>query len=330
MNIMAFESSCDETSVAIVNAFGTVLTNIVATQIDTHAAFGGVFPEVASRLHTEQISLVIKESLQASNLSFDDIDAIAVTQGPGLAGSLHIGMIAAKTIAFALDLPLIPVHHLAGHIYANQLVGTLEYPLISLVISGGHTELVYMKDEFDFEIIGTTHDDAVGEAYDKVARQMGLSYPGGPIIDKMAQQGQHQYDLPKVNTENPLDFSFSGIKSAVRQTILREERLGNALNRENLAYDFQMAAVSQLLDRTRLAVEQFQPKMLLLAGGVSANSEVRKQMSETFEIPVLMPPLWACMDQAAMIGLAGHIAFKKGYKAGFDLSINPSMDLTTY
>lgn len=334
MKILAIESSCDETSAAIVENGQDVLSNVVSTQIDIHKQFGGVFPEVASRLHVEKINFVIKESLEKANVTFDDIDAIAVTEGPGLVGSLHVGVTAAKSLAWALDKPLIPVHHIAGHIYANKLSGTLEFPLLSLVVSGGHTELIYMESDYHFEIIGKTQDDAVGEAYDKVARLLGLSYPGGPVIDKMAQQGKANYILPKVKTDNPLDFSFSGLKSAVRQLTLREERNDRPVIVEDVAYAFQHAAVNELVSRVKKALSLYDVKTLALAGGVAANSEVRKQMNglkDTHpELNILQPPLWACMDQAAMIGLAAFTAFEKGARATCELTAQSNKQLQSY
>ncbi|CAM3612634.1 tRNA (adenosine(37)-N6)-threonylcarbamoyltransferase complex transferase subunit TsaD [Erysipelothrix anatis] len=334
MKILAIESSCDETSAAVVENGQDVLSNVVSTQIDIHKQFGGVFPEVASRLHVEKINFVIKESLEKADVTFDDIDAIAVTEGPGLVGSLHVGVTAAKSLAWALDKPLIPVHHIAGHIYANKLSGTLDFPLLSLVVSGGHTELIYMESDYHFEIIGKTQDDAVGEAYDKVARLLGLSYPGGPVIDKMAQQGKANYILPKVKTENPLDFSFSGLKSAVRQLTLREERNERPVIVEDVAYAFQHAAVNELVTRVKLALASYDVKTLALAGGVAANSEVRKQMNElkdTYpELNILQPPLWACMDQAAMIGLAAFTAFEKGARATCELTAQSNKQLQSY
>lgn len=334
MYILAIESSCDETSAAVISGDQEVLSNVVSSQIETHKAFGGVFPEVASRLHVEQINLVIKEAIDKANIQFKDLEAICFTQGPGLIGSLHVGVMAAKSLAYALNIPLVPVHHIAGHIYANKLVGEMKYPLLSLVISGGHTELVYMKDEFEFEILGSTQDDAVGEAYDKVARQLGLSYPGGPIIDKLAQQGVAQYDLPRTKTENPLDFSFSGLKSAVRQLTLREARFDRELNIENVAFAFQERAVQQLMDKVDHALQTLDVKTFALAGGVAANSKVRaealKRESMFPEIQVLIPPLWACMDQAAMIGLAGVIAYKRNYRANYEISAKSSLKLSDY
>lgn len=334
MYLLAIESSCDETSAAIIKGEQEVLSNVVSSQIETHKAFGGVFPEVASRLHVEQINLVIKEALNQAGIEFKDLEAIAFTQGPGLIGSLHVGVMAAKSLAFALDIPLVPVHHIAGHIYANKLVGEMQYPVLSLVISGGHTELVYMTSEFEFEILGATQDDAVGEAYDKVARQLGLSYPGGPIIDKLAQKGNKHYDLPRTKTENPLDFSFSGLKSAVRQLTLREARFERELIVEDVAFAFQQRAVEQLMSRVDTALESLDVKTFALAGGVAANSEVRLQaealQQKHPQLNVLIPPLWACMDQAAMIGLAGVIAYRRGYRANYDISAQSNLKLSDY
>ncbi len=334
MYLLAIESSCDETSAAIIQNEKDVLSNVVSSQIETHKAFGGVFPEVASRLHVEQINLVIRKAVEDAGITFEDLGAIAFTQGPGLIGSLHVGVMAAKSLAFALDIPLVPVHHIAGHIYANKLVGDMVYPVLSLVISGGHTELVYSKSEFEFEILGQTQDDAVGEAYDKVARQLGLSYPGGPIIDKQAQLGKKNYVLPKTKTENPFDFSFSGLKSAVRQLTLREERHGRDLIIEDVAYAFQMRAVEQLMEKVNYALSVKEVKTFALAGGVAANSLVRQSaldLEKAYpDMQVLIPPLWACMDQAAMIGLAGVIAYERGIRANYNISAKSNIKLDVY
>lgn len=334
MYLLAIESSCDETSAAIIQNEKDVLSNVVSSQIETHKAFGGVFPEVASRLHVEQINLVIRKAVEDAGITFEDLGAIAFTQGPGLIGSLHVGVMAAKSLAFALDIPLVPVHHIAGHIYANKLVGDMVYPVLSLVISGGHTELVYSKSEFEFEILGQTQDDAVGEAYDKVARQLGLSYPGGPIIDKQAQLGKKNYVLPKTKTENPFDFSFSGLKSAVRQLTLREERHGRDLIIEDVAYAFQMRAVEQLMEKVNYALSVKEVKTFALAGGVAANSLVRQSaldLEKAYpDMQVLIPPLWACMDQAAMIGLAGVIAYDRGIRANYNISAKSNIKLDVY
>lgn len=329
--ICAIETSCDETAIAFVENGNKVLSNIVSSQIDTHRAFGGVMPEVASRLHIEQISLVLKEAIEKSGVSMKDVDAIAFTQGPGLIGSLHIGVLASKTLAWYFQKPLVPIHHIAGHIYANAFVTQLKFPLLALVVSGGHTELVYMKEDYDFEILGTTQDDAIGEAYDKVARVMELGYPGGPAIDSLAKQGTTQYVLPRVKTEKPLDFSFSGLKSAVLQLVLKEERQGRELNKANLAYAFQEAVLDEVLLKTKRALEIVEVRQVVLAGGVSANSRLRERLLKMMEsypgIACSIPPLWCTTDNAAMIGAAGAVAYKKGIRADFSTSAKAGLDL---
>ena len=235
MIVLGIESSCDETAVAIVKDRKEVLSSVVASQIDVHKEFGGVVPEVASRIHVENISFLIEDALKKANCTMDDIDAVAVTKGPGLIGCLHVGVQAAKTLAFAFNKPLVPVHHIAGHIYANELVVDMKYPVLALVVSGGHSQLIYMKDETSFEVLGTTQDDAIGEAFDKVARVMDLGYPGGPKIDKLAKEGQNVYALPKPKTQGKYDFSFSGLKSGVLQFTKRMERQGKTYNDADLA-----------------------------------------------------------------------------------------------
>ncbi|MFI3284193.1 MAG: tRNA (adenosine(37)-N6)-threonylcarbamoyltransferase complex transferase subunit TsaD [Erysipelotrichaceae bacterium] len=329
--ILAIESSCDETACAIVSNESDLLSNVVSSQIDVHAKFGGVIPEVASRIHVENITLVIQEALTKANLTIEDIDAIAVTYGPGLIGSLHVGVQAAKTIAWAYQKPLIPVHHIKGHIFANKLVKPLIFPLISLVISGGHTELVYMENETSFQILGTTQDDAIGEAYDKVARVLGLPYPGGPQIDRLAKQGKMNYPLPTPKTENPLDFSFSGLKSAVLQLIQREKRNANELIDADVAYAFQETALKMLIDKSNLAIRQYQPKQFVLAGGVAANSRLRELMSENHQqypnIDLILPPLSCCTDNAAMIAISGAVSYKYYHFADLSLTATSSIDL---
>ena len=330
MRICAIESSCDETAVAIIDDGKTVLSNIVSSQINVHSKFGGVIPEVASRLHIENISVVLEEALQKAGCTMDQIDAIAVTQGPGLVGSLHVGLLAAKTLAWATGKPLIPIHHIAGHIYANAFVDTIEYPLLALVVSGGHTELVYLKSEWDFDILGSTQDDAVGEAYDKVARVLHLPYPGGPAIDKLAKLGHPHYQLPRVKTEEPLNFSFSGLKSSVLQLVQREGKTNTPINQEDLAYAFQEAVLGELIRKTKLALNTHEVKHLVLAGGVAANSRLRQLINElTSEYPELkitIPPLWCCTDNAAMIGAAGEVAYRHGVRGKLDISANPGLD----
>lgn len=330
--ILAIESSCDETAVAIIKDAKEIVANVVATQIDVHKDFGGVIPEVASRIHVENISMVIEEALKKANMDVADMDAIAVTQGPGLVGSLHVGVQAAKTLAWAYDKPLVPVHHIAGHIYANQLITELAFPLLALVVSGGHTELVYMKDEWSFEILGTTQDDAIGEAGDKVGRVLGLPYPGGVYVDKIAKDGKAIYTLAKPKTENELDFSFSGLKSSVLQFIDRCKRKNETFLPEDLAASYQETAFEALLERARKALELYHPKQMLLAGGVAANSCLRKKISEDMakaypEVTFIIPPLSCCTDNAAMIGVAGTIAYQHGERGDFALTADPGMEL---
>ncbi len=250
--ILAFESSCDETSVAVVENGDTILSNIIATQIKSHQRFGGVVPEVASRHHVEQITLVTDAALKEAGVTYDDLTAVAVTYGPGLVGALLIGVTAAKTIAYAHHLPLIPVNHMAGHIYAARFVKPLAYPLLALAVSGGHTELVYMRSAGEFEIIGDTRDDAAGEAYDKVGRILGIPYPAGKEVDRLAHLGQDTFHFPRaMDKEDNLDFSFSGLKSAVINTVHHAHQLGQELSREDLAASFQAAVVDVLVHKTQ-------------------------------------------------------------------------------
>ncbi len=329
--ILAIESSCDETACSIVKNGNEILSNIVSSQINVHKKFGGVVPEVASRIHVENISVVISEAMEQAKVTMDDIDAIAFTQGPGLIGSLHVGVQAAKTLAWMYNKPLIPLHHIIGHIYANGFVDELAFPLLALVVSGGHTELVFMKDEWSFDILGTTQDDAIGEAYDKVARVLGLPYPGGPAIDKLAKEGNKHYVLPTPKTEKELDFSFSGLKSAVLQLIQREEKKGEAINKADLAYCFQETALDTLVGKTCKAVELMHPKQVVLAGGVAANSRLREKMTESMQkypdVHLTIPPLWCCTDNAAMIGAAGNTAFKHKFFGSLDCSANPCKEM---
>ncbi|MEG0314889.1 MAG: tRNA (adenosine(37)-N6)-threonylcarbamoyltransferase complex transferase subunit TsaD [Erysipelotrichaceae bacterium] len=332
--ILAIESSCDETAVAIIKNGKDIVSNIVATQIDVHKEFGGVIPEVASRIHVENISMVIKRALDEAKMSVADVDAIAFTRGPGLIGSLHVGVQAAKTLAWAYNKPLVPVHHIAGHIFANNLVEDIVFPLLAIVVSGGHTELVYMKDEISYEVLGTTQDDAIGEAFDKVGRVLGLPYPGGVYIDKIAKDGQNIYKLPHPKAEKELDFSFSGLKSGVLQFINRMERNNETFKPEDLACSFQETAISVLLERANKAIKQCKPKMVVLAGGVAANSCLRREVSELMskeypQVKLIIPPLKCCTDNAAMIGVAGYVAYKHGVRGEFSVSAKPSIELET-
>ncbi len=329
--ILAIESSCDETACAVVKNGKEILSNVVSTQINIHTSFGGVIPEVASRIHVENISLVIEEAIIKSNLTMDDIDAIAMTQGPGLIGSLHVGVMAAKTLAWMYNKPLLPLHHIAGHIYANAFIDDMQFPLLALVVSGGHSELVYMKDEWSFDILGSTQDDAIGEAYDKVARVLGLGYPGGPVIDKLAKQGKANYKLPTCKADGVYNFSFSGLKSAVLQLIDREKRNGREIIDADLAYAFQETALNDLISKSMLAISNYDVKQFVLAGGVAANSRIREKLSEKFEniedIKLTLPPLWCCTDNAAMIGAAGHVAYDHVPFADLSIGATPSKDL---
>lgn len=321
--ILAIESSCDETSVSIIKNGTEEISTVVLSQMDTHANFGGVVPEIASRMHIENITMVIEEALAKANMTMEEVTAIAVTYGPGLIGSLLVGLMAAKTLAFIHNKPLIPVHHIAGHIYANNLVKPLEFPLIALVVSGGHTELVYMKEDYSFEKLGGTLDDAVGEAYDKVARVIGVPYPGGPLVDKLAHQGKDTYKLPLPLDDDSFNFSFSGIKSAVINIVHNEKQKGNQIIPENMATSFQNRAVEILTKKTMNALKKYNVKNLIVAGGVAANSGLRQSLeakSKENNINLIIPPIKYCTDNAAMIGAAGYYAYKLGRLA--DLTLN--------
>ncbi len=323
MYILAIESSCDETSVSIIKGGKEEIATVVLSQMDTHANYGGVVPEIASRMHIENITLVIEEALKKANMTMDDIDAIAVTYGPGLIGSLLIGLMAAKTLAFAYKKHLIPVHHIAGHIYANNLVKRLEFPLIALVISGGHTDLIYMKEDYSFEKLGGTLDDAVGEAYDKVARVINVPYPGGPLVDKLAHQGQDTYNLPLPLDDDSYNFSFSGLKSAVINLVHNEKQRGNEIIPENMATSFQNRVVEILTKKTMKALKEYDVKNLIVAGGVAANKGLRERLTKECNengINLTIPEIKYCTDNAAMIGAAGYYAYKLGRRA--DLSLN--------
>ena len=320
---LGIESSCDETSMSIVKNGTEEIATVVLTQIDTHKEFNGVVPEIASRMHVENITIVLEELFSKTTLTMDDIDIIGVTYGPGLIGSLLIGVECAKTISLVTGKPLIPVHHIAGHIYANNLESRLKFPLIALVVSGGHTELIYMKEDYTFKKIGGTLDDAIGEAYDKVARILGLSYPGGPIIDKKYYEGKDTYNLPYPLNDNTYNFSFSGIKSAVLNTVHNEKQRGHAIRVEDMCTSFQERVVSVVVKKTMHALEEYQVKNLVIAGGVSANSHLRDTLAKECEkrgINFSKPRLAYCTDNATMIASAAYYAYKKGVTA--DLILN--------
>ena len=320
---LAIESSCDETSMSIIKNGAYEIATVTNTQIDIHKEFGGVVPEIASRSHIENVTIVMDELFQVSNMDMKDIDIIGVTYGPGLIGSLMIGLQCAKTISLVTGKPLIPVHHIAGHIYANNLEKRLEFPLIALVVSGGHTDLVYMKEDYSFKRIGSTLDDAVGEAYDKVAKVCGLEYPGGPVVDKLSKLGNDTYDLPMPLDDDSYNFSFSGIKSAVINVIHNEKQRGNEIRVNDMCNSFQERVVSILVKKTMRAINEYGVKNLVLAGGVAANSYLRSKLEDACNknnIKFGYPRMSYCTDNAAMIGAAAYYAYKKG-KIG-DLTLN--------
>ena len=328
--IFAIETSCDETSASIIKNGCEEISTVILSQIDIHKNFGGVVPEIASRNHTGAITVVFEEYLKKAKMTMNDIDAIAVTYGPGLNGALLVGIEAAKALSFATGKPLVPVNHMAGHIYANKFVGEFKFPLLCLVVSGGHTELVYMDKEFSFKKIGSTLDDSIGEAYDKVARVVGIPYPGGPLMDKMAHVGKHSYNLPTPKDDNSYDFSFSGIKSAVINLVHNEKQRGNEINKEDLATSFQETVVSILVKKTVRAIKEYDVKQLLVAGGVSANSGLRDALDKACEelnVELLKPEIKYCTDNAAMIGAAAYYAYKRGDRADFCLNPEPGLDL---
>ncbi|MDR0125938.1 tRNA (adenosine(37)-N6)-threonylcarbamoyltransferase complex transferase subunit TsaD [Bacillus zhangzhouensis] len=333
--ILGIETSCDETAASIVKNGKEIVANVVASQIESHKRFGGVVPEIASRHHVEQVTIVLEEVMAQANMSFKDLDAIAVTEGPGLVGALLIGVNAAKALSFAHQIPLVGVHHIAGHIYANQLVDELQFPCLALVVSGGHTELVLMKEHGSFEVIGETLDDAAGEAYDKVARTMGLPYPGGPHIDRLAHEGEPTIKLPRAwLEEGSYHFSFSGLKSAVINTLHNASQKGETIAPENLAASFQESVIEVLVGKTLKAAEAYGVKQVVLAGGVAANKGLREALTSTFtklsEVNVTIPPLSLCTDNAAMIAAAGTIAFEKGIRGDMAMNGQPGLPLVSY
>lgn len=333
MLILSIETSCDETSAAVIEDGRIIKSNVVASQINSHKRFGGVVPEIASRHHVEYITHIIDEAMAEAGVGFSDLDAVAVTEGPGLVGALLIGVNAAKAIAFAHNLPLIPVNHIAGHIYANQLIEPLEFPLLALVVSGGHTELIYMEEHGSFEVIGETRDDAAGEAYDKIGRVLGVPYPGGRHIDEMARKGKDTFNFPRamIDEEN-FDFSFSGLKSAFINRVHNAEQKGEELDRDDLAASFQQAVVDVLVDKTIRAAKMYPVKQIILAGGVAANSGLRDGLTEAVEkelpaVSLVIPPLSLCGDNAAMIGAAAYIDSEKVLEIDLALNAQPGLSL---
>lgn len=328
--ILAIESSCDETSMAIIKNGTDNIATTILTQMDTHAAFGGVVPEIASRMHSENITMVLEDVLNKANMKVEDMDAIAVTYAPGLLGSLLVGIEAAKTLALVYNKPLIKVNHLAGHIYANNLVQKMEFPLLALVISGGHTELVLMEGDYQFKVLGETLDDAIGEVYDKVARVLDLPYPGGPNIEKYAEQGEATYNLPIPMNNDELNFSYSGLKSAVINLVHNEKQRGNEIRKYDLAASFQKVAIDELLRKTELAINKYNIKRLIVAGGVTANKYLRSEMEKLankYNVNLTVPPIKYCTDNAAMIGCAAYPLYLKNDFTDYTLNAQSTMNL---
>lgn len=325
--ILAIESSCDETSVAVLKNDKELLSNIIASQVESHKRFGGVVPEVASRHHVEVVTACLEDALAQAGIEASDLDAVAVTYGPGLVGALLVGMAAAKAFAWAHGLPLIPVNHMAGHLMAANQTQELQYPLMALLVSGGHTELVYVREAGDYQIVGETRDDAVGEAYDKVGRVMGLTYPAGREIDELAHKGQDIYDFPRaMMKEDNLEFSFSGLKSAFINLHHNAQQKSEELITEDLCASFQAAVLDILLAKTKKALEKYPVKQLIVAGGVAANQGLRERLAaEITDVEVVIPPLRLCGDNAGMIALAAAVEYDQGYFAGLDLNAKPSL-----
>lgn len=328
--ILGIESSCDETSMSIIKNGCEEIATTVLTQMDTHAKFGGVVPEIASRMHTENITMVLEDVLSKANMRVEDVDAIAVTYAPGLLGGLLVGVEFAKVLSYVYNKPLIATHHIAGHIYANNLVGKLEFPLLALVVSGGHTELVLMEDDYKFKVVGKTLDDAAGECFDKVARVLGLPYPGGPNVEKLALEGKPTYDLPVPMTNNSLDFSFSGLKSAVVNLNHNETQRGNEVRKADLACSFQNVAFEELVKKTKIAIEKYDIKRVIMAGGVSASKQLRsdmQQMCDELNVEFSVPPIKYCTDNAAMIACAAYPKFLAKDFVDLDLKAESQIDL---
>lgn len=354
MKILGIESSCDETAASVVEDGFRLLSNVVQSQIDIHAHYGGVVPEIAARSHIEAINPVIDKALADADCTWGDIDAIAVTYAPGLIGSLLVGVLAARTLALLHNKPLYPVHHVEAHVYANFITDQKvplalalpskqpAFPMLALIVSGGHSQLVLFRDHGDYELLGQTQDDAVGEAFDKVAKIIGLPYPGGPSIAGAAERGDtHRYDFPKAKLKNAYDFSFSGLKTAVLRAVQREvgkdhtfpshelPGLLTASQRDNFAASFQQTAVETLVERTTKAFHDFSPQSVVIAGGVAANRELRRQLAESLPIPIEYAPMQLCTDNAAMIATLGYfMAEKLPLTDPYELEVIPSLSMT--
>ncbi len=331
--ILAIESSCDETAAAVVKNGRTILSNVIFSQIDLHTLYGGVVPEIASRKHIEKINQVIEQALKDANMELSQMDAIGVTYGPGLVGALLVGVAEAKAISYATNIPLVGVHHIEGHVSANYIEHEeLEPPFLCLIVSGGHTHLVMVKEYGVYEIIGRTHDDAAGEAYDKVARAIDLGYPGGPKIDKLSKEGNPKaIAFPRANVEgSPYDFSFSGLKSAVLNYLNQAQMKGEEINRADVAASFQAAVVDVLVDKTLQAAKEYHIDKIALAGGVASNSALREGMKlacKKEKKELFYPSPIYCTDNAAMIGVAAYYEYKKGVRHGLDLNAVPYLKI---
>ncbi len=327
--ILGIETSCDETSAAVVAGGRRILSNVVASQIEIHQRFGGVVPEVASRQHVLAITPTIRRALAEAGVRFGDLAGVAVTCGPGLAGALLVGVNAAKAVAFGADLPLIGVNHLEGHIYANWLIGReIRFPLVCLIVSGGHSDLILMNDHCSYRRLGKTRDDAAGEAFDKIARMLGLGYPGGPAIEKLAREGDPaKAPLPRAWLGESYDFSFSGLKTAVLRMHERMVAQPNGFTKADLAAGFQDSVVDVLVTKTVRAAQEFGVKQVLLAGGVAANLALRDRTSQKLGQEAVYPPLSLCTDNAAMIAAAGYYRLRLGQRSGLDLDVTPNLSL---
>ena len=330
VKILSIETSCDETSIAIVKNGVEVIALTILTQMDTHANFGGVVPEIASRMHCENITMVLEETLNKAKMKVSDVDAIAVTYAPGLLGSLLVGVEFAKVLSYVYNKPLIKVNHLVGHIYANKIGDNLKFPNLALVISGGHTELIKMTGDYEFELLGETQDDAIGEAFDKVARVIGLPYPGGPNIEKLAREGECSYKLPIPINDNSYNFSYSGLKSSVINLVNNERQRGNEIRKADLACSFQTAAVEELVRKLELALKNTDIKNVIIAGGVSANKYLRTEIAkicEKYNAKLDLPEFIYCTDNAAMVGAAAYPLYLKKDFADLDLNALSSSNI---
>ncbi len=328
--ILAIETSCDETSIAIVKNGCEVVALTILTQMDTHAEFGGVVPEIASRMHCENITMVLEDTLRKANMKVSDCDAIAVTYAPGLLGSLLVGVEFAKVLSYVYKKPLIKVNHLIGHIYANKIGNNLNFPNLALIISGGHTELIKMTGDYEFELLGETEDDAIGEAFDKVARVIGLKYPGGPNIEKLAREGSYTYKLPIPVNDDTYNFSYSGLKSSVINLVHNESQRGNEIRKADLACSFQTVAVDELVRKLELALKNTGIKDVIIAGGVSANKYLREEINKLcnkYNAKLNLPEFIYCTDNAAMIGAAAYPLYLKKDFADFNLNATSNMNI---